>query len=131
MAKVKVTGNAVVVISELTLEAINTIQKYRPKALTLLGGENGKEPIFRISATSGEGDINCNGASFGCATHDAAKKACISFLAPNMGENVKEWVADKLGGALINLGKLEEALPEVLQQITAEKAAVMENIVTD
>lgn len=131
MAKVKVTGNAVVVISELTLEALKTIQKYRPKALTLMGGENGKEPIFRVGTTSGEGDINCNGASFGCATHDAEKKACITFVAPGMGDNVKEWVADTLGGALVNLGKLEAALPEVLTEIAAEKAAIMENIVTD
>lgn len=131
MAKVKVTGNAVVVISDLTLDAIKEIQKYRPKALTLMGGEDGKEPIFRISATTGEGDINCNGASFGCTTRDEAKKACISFLAPGMGDNVKEWVADKLGGALANLSKLEELLPGVLKAVSAERAAIMDCIETD
>lgn len=42
--------------------------------------------------------------------------------------NIKEWVADTLGGALVNLNALEAKLPEVLDAIAAQKATVMENI---
>lgn len=40
----------------------------------------------------------------------------------------QEWAADALGSAIINLNALEAKLPEVLEAIAAEKAAVMENI---
>ena len=42
--------------------------------------------------------------------------------------DVKDWVADRLGAAIINLNKLEEKLPTVLEEIAAEKATVMSNI---
>lgn len=35
---------------------------------------------------------------------------------------MKDWVADRLGAAIINLNKLEEKLPTVLEEIAAEKA---------
>lgn len=42
--------------------------------------------------------------------------------------DIKEWVADRIGRAIINLNKLEEKLPAVLDEIAAEKAQVMSNI---
>ena len=42
--------------------------------------------------------------------------------------DIKEWVADRIGTAIINLNKLEEKLPAVLEEIAAEKAEVMSNI---
>ena len=42
--------------------------------------------------------------------------------------DVKEWVADRVGGAIINLNKLEEKLPRVLEEISRQKADVMNNI---
>ena len=41
------------------------------------------------------------------------------------GDKIKEHVAEALGVAVIHLNKLEEALPAVLEEIKAEKAAVM------
>ena len=48
MAKIVIAGDAVIVTSTMKLEDIKTIAKYRPKALTLMGGEDGKEPIFAV-----------------------------------------------------------------------------------
>ncbi len=45
MAKVKTMGQAIVVVSEVKLEDIKKIQKYRPEALVLKGGEDNKEEI--------------------------------------------------------------------------------------
>ena len=129
MAKVVVAGEAVVITSSLKLEDIKNIAKYRPGELTLKGGENGKEPIFAIGVTTGAGSINQNGASFGREASDGSTLATITMIAEGQKPgNIKEWVADTLGGALVNLNALEAKLPEVLDAIAAEKATVMANI---
>ncbi len=127
MAKIVIAGDAVVVKSDLKLEDIKTIEKYQPKALTLMGGEEGKEPIFALGTTTGAGSINSVGASFGRA--DADGKAVVTMVMTGVPtEKAKDWVADTLGGAIINLNALEAKLPAVLSEITTQRATVMENI---
>lgn len=128
MAKVVIAGEAVVITSALKLEDIKMVEKYRPKELVLMGGEDGKEPIFAIGTTTGSGNINSVGASFGAATRDDAKLACITLILNNVTDDVKEVVADKLGSAITNLKKLETRIPGVLEEIKAEKAAIMGDI---
>ena len=129
MAKITIAGNAVVVTSSLKQEELANVKKYRPKALILMGGENNKEEIFTIDVGNGGcGDITVYGAYFCNATLDEDKKACITMCMEGVTGNIKEFVADKLGSAIIHLNKLEQALPGVLAEITAEKATVMENI---
>lgn len=128
MAKIVVAGDAVVVTSELKLEDIKTVQKYRPDALILKGGEDGKEEIFRIAAVSGPGDIGVFGAAFGQATRDEERKAVITMMLGQPVGDVKEYIADKWGAALMNLGKLEESIPAALAEIAAQKEAVIANI---
>ena len=129
MAKITIAGDAVVVTSALKLEAIKTIEKYRRDALVLKGGEDGKEPIFAIGTTDGCGNINEVGASVGRATN-AEEKLAVITMCTGVGTSgdIKEWVADRIGRAIINLNKLEEKLPAVLDEIAAEKAQVMSNI---
>ena len=127
MAKIVIAGDAVVVKSELKLEDIKTIEKYNAKALTLMGGDEGKEPIFALGTTTGTGSINSVGASFGKADSDG--KAVITMVMQNVPtEKAKDWVAGTLGAAITNLKALEDKLPAVLAAIAAEKAAVMESI---
>ena len=129
MAKVVIAGDAVVITSSMKREDLLTIAKYRPNALVLKGGEDNKETIFRIAANkNGDGEINKYGATFGSESHDEEKLATITVFLNCADGDVKEQVADALGSALINLGALEETLPDVLAEITAEKAAVMDSI---
>lgn len=128
MAKIVIAGDAIVVTSALTLEDIRTIEKYRPKELTLKGGEDGKEPIFAIGTTTGAGNINGVGASFGRESHDDQKLATITMCTNGVTGDVREWVADHIGTAIIYLNKLEEKLPDVLEEIADEKAEVLSNI---
>lgn len=128
MSKVVIAGEAVVVTSAMKLEELETIKKYRPNALVLMGGEDGKEPVFAIDVTSGAGSINTYGASFNAVSHDDQKLATITMVANGVKGDVREWVADQIGGAIINLNKLEETLPGVLAEIQAEKDTVMANI---
>lgn len=129
MAKIVISGDAVVVTSDLKLEEIRTVEKYRPEELVLKGGEDSKEAIFAIGTTNGDGNINAVGASFGRTSHDDSERASITMLIDDKEiGNVKEYVADRLGSAIANLNKLEERLPVVLEEIKAEKDNVMRNI---
>ena len=129
MAKVTIAGNAVVITSSMKLAELATIKKYRPKALRLMGGENGKEELFAIDVASGcNGGLNSVGAVFAAATHDDAKKACITINLCEVQGDVKEFVADKYGEALIHLNALEAKLPDVLKEIAEQKTGIMANI---
>ena len=131
MAKITIAGEAVVITSTMKLEDLITIAKYRPDALVLKGGEDGKEPIFAVSvARGGYGDIGKYGASFATESHNDAKQATITITMPPSaaGEDVRTAVAELVGTAIINLNKIEETLPAVLEEIAAEKQEVLSNI---
>ena len=128
MAKITIAGDAVVITSALKLEDIKTIEKYRPKALTLMGGEDGKEAIFAIGTTNGPGSINAVGASFGRESYGEDKLAVITMVADGVTGDPKEWVADRIGGAVMHLNELEDKLPAVLEELAGQKAAVMDAI---
>ena len=129
MARITVAGESVVVTSAITLENYRMIAKYRPAKLVLKGGDDGKEPIFAVGvATNPRGSINKMGAEFGSEAHDGTGRATITFDLHQTDGDVKEAVAEKVGAAIIYLNKLEETLPDVVNEIAAEKAAVLENI---
>lgn len=129
MAKFTIAGNALVITSSLTLRDLETIKKYRPKALKLMGGENNKEEVFCVDVgTSGNGGINSYGACYCGSTHDDEKKACITITLDGVQGDVKEYVADKYGEAVTYLTQLEATLPDVLSAIAEQKAGIMANI---
>lgn len=130
MAKIVIAGDAIVITSTQKLESIKTLEKYRPNALTLYEtDENGKKmEVFKVGSTTGEGAISQYGASFGSTTHDAEKLATITMSLPRGVEDAKKYVADMVGVAIINLNKVEEQFEAALAEVTAEKAAVLENI---
>ena len=128
MAKITIVGDAVVITSAVKLEDIKTVAKYRPKALTLMGGEDGKEPIFRLGVTNGTGNITKYGAEFGSETHDEQKKAVMTLVCSGGAGDIKEAVADSIGAFVLNLNKLEETLPTVLAEIQQEKDKSLESI---
>ena len=61
-------------------------------------------------------------------TNPQGQLATITMCTNGVTGDVKEWVADHIGSAIISLNKLEEKLPTVLEEIAAEKAAVLSNI---
>ena len=131
MAKITIAGKAVVVTSNVKKADYEKVAKYRPDALTLYGGEDGKEPIFCVGfARCGGGSVNQYGVEFDPTAQDAEGNAIVTMLFnKDAGEDLKEFVADSIGAAVLTLGKLEETIPAVLTEIAAEKAAILENIV--
>lgn len=126
MAKITIAGKAVVVTSTLKLEDIKTVGKYRPKALSVYGGEDGKEEVFAIKAGCNE-NFSKYGICFADETRDE-KLATITMTTNYDGDDIDGFVADYFGAAIIYLNKLEETLPAVIEEIAAERASVMSNI---
>lgn len=127
MAKIVIAGDAVVVTSSLTLDDIRKVEKYRPDALILKGGEDNKEPIFAVS-TAKSGYINKNGVAFASESHDDKKLAQITMTLGETDGDVKATVADKIGASVEMLGQIEKTLPEVIADIDAKKKAIIESI---
>lgn len=129
MAKIIVAGEAVVITSSMKLADLETIKKYNPKALVLMGGEDGKEPVFCIGVNRGKiGSINQFSVDFGAETRDDKKLATMTLMTSGVTGDVKEFVADEYGAALMLLNKLEATLPAALEAIAADKKAILENI---
>ena len=127
MSKVQIIGNAIVVTSSVKLEDLKTIQKYRPCALTLLGGEDGKDPIFaaKVGCTSG---INKYGATFAEASRGENGGYATMTIMDEITGDPADFVAEKYGTAIRNLNALEEKLNGVLDEIVAERQAVKDSI---
>lgn len=127
MARIIIAGDAMVVESAHTLETIKTLEKYRPKVLTLYD-EDGKSEIFKVGTTSGKGSISVYGASFGSASRNDDKKAVITLEIPVSAEDAQAYAENVIGTAIINLNKVEEQFEEALASVDSEKATIRESI---
>ena len=127
MAQIIIAGDAMVVKAAYTLETIRTLEKYRPKALSLFD-DDGKTEIFRIGTTTGKGSINSYGASFGSSSKDDEKKAIITLEIPSGTEDAKTYAEDVIGIAILYLNRVEEQFADALASVENEKATVRENI---
>ena len=131
MAKVKIVGDAVVLTSELKLDDIKLVEKVCPKALSLYEEENGREvQVFSIATAKTEGfkgAVTESGITFGRASRDGGY-AQITMGLPQVEGDVKEAVADLIGGPVMNLNKLEHELPCVIQDILDAKADMLDCI---
>ena len=129
-ATISVVGEAVVVTSNLLLDDIKFVAKYRPEKLQLKGGVDGKDVVFVIGvASNARGSINSVGAEFGNIPQDDTGYATITIDRPRVdGMGTKEAVAERIGTAILDINKMEAILPAVIEEIANEKAAIMENI---
>lgn len=122
MAKVSITGKVAAVISDISLENIKVIEKFRPQALSLFEGE-GKEKTIVFRIASGNTDcISNNGIVFTAKVDDGRAVVCTML---EDAEKAKDIFAEKFGVAILNLRKLEAQIPAVLEEIKAERDAVM------
>ena len=127
MANVKKFGEAVVITSGMKLEDIKKIAKYKPEALTLYSEGEDKEPLFCVGvAQNSAGTISKFGIEFGGTSEEGYAQVTTVYTGPE--ENVREALADSIGPQVVMLSKLEETFPDVLAQIDADIAEIMESI---
>lgn len=127
MARIIIAGDAMVIESAHTLETIKTLEKHNPKALTLLD-DDGKTVIFKVGTTSGKGNINVYGASFGSASKNDEQKAIITMELPADTTDAKAYAEDFVGTAIIKLNAVEAQFEAALADVEAEKATIRESI---
>ena len=96
MANIKVLGKSLVVKSAMKKEDLETIKKYRPDALNLYEGEGDKKDIkFSVLlAKSGNGSIDKYGVAYAPDTTDADGLAEATIVLGNVGDDLKEFIAD-------------------------------------
>lgn len=128
MAKILIAGSALVIKSGYSLDEIKTLEKYRPKALTIFE-EDGKTELFKVGTTKGDGSIGTFGASFGRSSADDDKKATITISIPADVTDAKKYAEDTVGVAIVYLNKVEDQIPDALASVEEERAKVRENIV--
>jgi len=125
MAKTTIAGNSYVITSDVAMADLETVRKYRPSALAITDPET-KETLFRVGI--GSNSVNDHGISFGGVSNDDKKLATATLSIPPDVEDAKEFVLDKAGLALANLGKVEKGIAEALEEIRTERDVIAENI---
>ena len=127
MSKIIVAGSSIVLKSDVTLENIQKLAKYRPSALELRGEKD--ELLFKIGvAAEGNGSVTPKALYFAPKTFDAEKLATITMEIPGSVANVKEYAADLLGSAYEQLTKLETQIGVAVTEVDAFKTKMMERI---
>lgn len=131
--KATITGNALVITSGIKAEDIIKIRNARPKALVLTEEEDGvKTQVFGIDINlDGEAVVDDMGIVFNGTTHDENKYATATLLLCGDVGDIKETVAELFGLAITRLQKLEATLPEVLDQVNADHAALLDAITVE
>lgn len=131
MAKIKIVGNAVAIIADLTMESIKTLEKYDPKALRVYSADESGKPVevFRVrTAETGDGELNSRGAVFTKTVHDGSGRASITAILPDGVENAEDYAAEKYGFGLSSLIAVESQVGPALAQVAEKQAAVKANI---
>lgn len=128
MAKVKILGNAAVITSSAKLADIQMLEKYRKDALVVYGGDDGKAQIFRVATGAGDGSLDDFSAVFCNHTNDQDGYAQITVHLSGACVDMKEGLADIFGAGLINLAKVEQAIPAAIGAVKAERDSIMAQI---
>ena len=125
MAKVTIAGNSYVITSDVSMADLETVRKYRPSALLIADPET-KETVFKVGI--GSNSVSDYGISFGGVSNDDDKMAAATLSIPADTEDAQEYVLDKAGLAIANLGKVELRIVEALEEIKTERGSVAESI---
>lgn len=125
MAKIIIAGNSCTLESSLTTEAIEKLEKYRPAALQLMDKEKNVDFIIRSGKV---GSVSPKGVVFDGTTHDGKGLACLTKMLPAGITDVKGWVMENIGFAVLKLNKLEASVNDALSEVDTEVAAVENTI---
>ena len=126
---IKVVGSNVVITTVVSLEEMKEICQRKPSAMVLTEEVDHKtREIFRAGV--GEGGLNSRGACFNGNTNTEPKCAMLTIDISDKPESadVKRYIADKYGDAILKLQKVEENFLPALDSIASEQAALSELI---
>ncbi len=125
MAKIYILGAAVVLVSGVKLEDWKLVEKYAPDALKIVN-EKG-EPVFRVMTDGGTGSINHYGIVWGSYTSEEGNATVTALLDEDV-EDKKAAVMDVAGSALMDLVRIENSIPGIMEEIR-EKTRKIESLI--
>lgn len=113
-----------ILASSLKKEDIELVKKYRPSALKIQDKDG--NDVFAMSYCEGRPYIGKNGITFGSASHEGEYALVVGDLPA--GEKVEEQIADMVGAALTHINALEKSIPDAVDAIKTERAALIGSI---
>lgn len=125
-AKISIKAGVCFVESSMKLADIQKLEKYSPKTLELKDAE-GKNVVFKVGSSKGDGSINRYGVSFGANT-TADGHAVVTMKVPEGTPDAKKWAMDAVGSAILDLGKVEKNAEAGLNAVANELKAIEETI---
>jgi len=131
MAKISISGNAIVITSSVSIDDLRLLAKYRPEALKLFVEEDGAKSVDFAVAESASGSAGTYGIGFNGSTRDENRFATLTILddkLPESNDEAKELIADKYGAALTKLNALEAQIPTAVEEVRAERDAILSGI---
>lgn len=124
--KIRVLGTTLMVSTEVSLEQLKELTARKPDALKLVEENDGKKAeLFRVSVGQ-TAQLNHFGATFTGVTNNEPKVAMLTIDIGSKPEdaNVKDYIADKYGAAILNLQKVETQFKPALDEIASERATL-------
>ena len=131
MAKISISGNAIVITSAISIDDIRLLDKYRPDALKLFIEEEGIKSVDFAVAESASGSAGVYGIGFNGSTRDENRFATLTVLndkLPEDNDKAKELIADTYGAILTKLNALEVQIPEAVKEVRAEREEILSGI---
>lgn len=127
MSKIVITGSAIVLKSDLALETLKKLAKYKPAALE--SRDEKDRLIFKVGiAGEGEGSISDKAVYFAPQTHDGEGLATVTLGIPASVKDAKDYTADLMGSVFPKLRELEVSMVGASDEVDAAKAEMLENI---
>lgn len=118
--KIKIVGDAMVVVSEAKLQDIKTLEKYAPEALSLTNKDG--ERYFTIATTDGNGSVSKYGVAFSGKTTEG--NATITMCIPSNVEDKHKYAVDKIGMAVMAVNEVEEQIKNAIGSVNDKLALV-------
>jgi len=122
MAKIKLYGNQIALVSALTLEQLDAIKRRKPEALKLKD-EKGEKTVFVVD-TGIAPSISKYGVCF-ASQEVIGGKAIFSMEAPSDDAvEVRKYINENWGTIVFDLNKVEAQCVEAFAAIASEEAAI-------
>lgn len=114
--------------SSLKKDDIELVKKYRPGALKKKDADG--NDIFAMSYVEGKPCVAANGITFGAADVDGGYAMIIGSLPEALPANTTagDYIADKVGSALEFVNEFEALIPEIAEEIRAERNELIASI---
>lgn len=128
-AKISVKAGVAFVESAMKLSDVKKLSKYAPKSLSLMSND-GKSEVFKVGIAGGTGNVNAYGVSFGSGVTKEGN-AVVTMTIPEGVEDAKKWVMDKVGSAILDLGKVEKQAEKAMESVDAELTAIESTITVE